>query len=753
MIKLFDKPIYTMDGKPMFDEGAVDALPQKDVANAASNTMAFNILKEHNISKDENYFNVKFDSICSHDITYVGIIQTALASGLKEFPLPYILTCCHNSLCAVGGTINEDDHVFGLSAARKFGGVFVPPHMAVIHQYMREMMAGCGKMILGSDSHTRYGPLGCMAVGEGGPELVKQLLGRTWDIARPDVIGVQLTGTPKPGVGPQDVALVLIGETFKNGFVKNSVLEFIGDGIDDLSIDYRNGIDVMTTETTCLSSIWKTDDKVKEYLALHGRVGEYKKLETKGITKYDKFITIDMSRVEPMIAFPFHPSNVYKISDVMASPKDYIEHVISDAESQFSSNNVDLDIDSIIKDDSLMFGQGIVAGCSGGTYENIEIVARMVKGKNTSADEFALSVYPASQPVNYAALQSGAISTLMESGVVVKTAFCGPCFGAGDVPQNGVLSARHVTRNFPNREGSKPGDGQLSGVCLMDARSVAATAINGGKLSRGDEYYVSASDIKYEFNQKIYEQRVDYNIGKPQPSHELKIGPNIKPWPDMVQMPENLLLVASCVIFDEVTTTDELIPSGETSSYRSNPMRLAEYTLSRKDPDFVPTAKEIMSIDSKMKLGQKSEIATINNALEECGIDEKTLTETIVAPFIYANKPGDGSAREQAASCQKVLGVWANVATDYATKRYRSNCVNWGIIPFVAAKGEFDSLKRYDALYVPNIKQAMLNGKENVTAYHISKDGKREVTLTLPAMSESERKILLEGCLMNYYRG
>jgi aconitate hydratase len=588
-----------------------------------------------------------------------------------------------------------------------------------------------------------------MGVGEGGPELVKQLLSRTWDIARPKVVGVELVGTPRHGVGPQDVALVLIGETFKNGFVKNSVLEFIGEGIGNISVDFRNGIDVMTTETTCLSSIWETDDKVKEYFDIHGRPDEYKELKTSGIVKYDRFITIDMSKVEPMIAFPFHPSNVYKISDVIADPEEYAKMVLDDAHSKFESNHVDLELSSMVRGDSLMFGQGIVAGCSGGTYENIEAVAAMVAGKSTSEGEFALSVYPGSQPINYAALQSGAISTLMESGVVVKTAFCGPCFGAGDVPQNGVLSARHVTRNFPNREGSKPGDGQLSGVCLMDARSIAATAINGGKLSRGDEYYVPASGVKYEFNPKIYEKRVDNNIGKAQPEHELKIGPNIKSWPEMVQMPENLMLVAASVIFDDVTTTDELIPSGETSSYRSNPIRLSEFTLGRKDPEFVPTAKEIVALDATVKSGDTTGKIVLDKALSECGLE---LDETIVAPFIYANKPGDGSAREQAASCQKVLGVWANVATDYATKRYRSNCVNWGIIPFVVDAGVMDSLERYDVMCVPGIRQAMLDGKESITAYHISERGKKEITLTLPAISEDEREILLEGCLINYYK-
>ncbi len=749
MIKLFDKPVYTVDGKPVFDESALASFSKAELENADKNTIAYGILDAHNVSGTDDYFKVKFDSIASHDITYVGIIQTALASGLKEFPLPYVLTCCHNSLCAVGGTINEDDHVFGLSAAKKFGGVFVPPHIAVIHSYMREMMAGCGKMILGSDSHTRYGALGCMGVGEGGPELVKQLLSRTWDIAKPNVIGIELVGAPKAGIGPQDVALVLIGETFKNGFVKNAVLEFIGEGVEGLSVDYRNGIDVMTTETTCLSSIWKTDEKVKEYLAVHGRGGEYQKLETKGVAKYDKFITIDLSKVEPMIAFPFHPSNVFKIGDVIADPEEYAKMVLDDAHKKFESNHVDLAMSSMVKEGSLMFGQGIVAGCSGGTYENIEAVAAMVKGKNTSAGEFALSVYPGSQPINYAALQSGAISTLMESGAVIKTAFCGPCFGAGDVPQNGVLSARHVTRNFPNREGSKPSDGQLSGVCLMDARSIAATAINGGKLSRGDEYYIPASEVKYEFNKSIYERRVDFNIGSPQPEHELKVGPNIKPWPEMVNMPENLMLVAASVIFDDVTTTDELIPSGETSSYRSNPLRLAEFALGRKDPEFVPTAKEVVELDKKVKAGEASGKAVLDKALGEC---ELNMDETIIAPFVYANKPGDGSAREQAASVQKVLGVWANVATDYATKRYRSNCVNWGMIPFVADSGVFDKLERYDVLCVPGIRKAMLDKKEEVTAYLISESGKKEVTLKMPAMSDNEREILLEGCLINYYK-
>ncbi|MCK5129085.1 MAG: hydratase [Clostridiales bacterium] len=752
MITLYDKPIYTKDGQPIFDENILQTISKKDLMIANENTIAYGILKNHNVSDDPNFLNIKFDSLCSHDITYVGIIQTAMASGLTSFPLPYILTCCHNSLCAVGGTINEDDHVFGLSAARKFGGVFVPPHMAVIHQYMREMMAGCGKMILGSDSHTRYGPLGTMAVGEGGPELVKQLLNRTWDTPMPKIIGVHITGKPRAGVGPQDVALALIEATFKNGFVKNEVLEFFGDGIDDLSIDYRNGIDVMTTETTCLSSIWQTDEKVQEYLAIHGRAGDYKKLNAQGVAKYDRLITINLSEVVPMIAFPFHPSNVYKIADVISNPKMYIDKVIQDAKTQFASNDVDFDVVNVIKDNALIFGQGIIAGCSGGTYENIEDVSHMIDGKNTSHDEFALSVYPASQPINYQALKSGAITKLMDSGVVVKTAFCGPCFGAGDVPQNGVLSARHVTRNFPNREGSKPGDGQLSGVCLMDARSIAATAINGGKLTSGEDYYVPASDVKYEFNPKIYEMRVDNNLNNAQSEHALKIGPNIKAWPDMVAIPENLLLVAASVIFDDLTTTDELIPSGETSSYRSNPMRLAEYTLSRKDPEFVPTAKNIMTIDAQYKKNATTENKEITDAINILSLDKDTMDNTIIAPFIYANKPGDGSAREQAASCQKVLGTWANVATDYATKRYRSNCVNWGIIPFVIEKGLLDALKRYDALYVPDIKKALIEGKQEIHAIHVAEGKKTEIVLTLPAMSDNEREILLKGCLINYYR-
>lgn len=752
MIKLYDGQVYVKDGQPISDN-ELQAFSNSEINKASKNTLAYQILDSHNVSGNDDFLNIKFDSLCSHDITYVGIIQTALASGLEKFPLPYVLTCCHNSLCAVGGTINEDDHVFGLSAARKFSGVFVPPHMAVIHQYMREMMAGCGKMILGSDSHTRYGPLGCMAVGEGGPELVKQLLNRTWDTPMPKVIGIHLTGKPRLGVGPQDVALALIGATFKDGFVKNSVLEFFGEGIDDLSVDYRNGIDVMTTETTCLSSIWQTDEKVREYLAIHGRAGEYKELKCEGVVKYDKLISIDLSKVEPMIAFPFHPSNVFKVSDVIANPKEYMDKVYADSVKQFKSNDISLDIDNCIKDGKLIFGQGIIAGCSGGTYENIEDVSRMIEGKNTSNDEFCLSVYPASQPVNYQALKSGAITKLIDSGVVVKTAFCGPCFGAGDVPQNGVLSARHVTRNFPNREGSKPGDGQLSGVCLMDARTIAATALNGGALTPGDEYYVPASEVAYEFNQKIYDKRVDNNIDDAKQEYELKVGPNIKPWPEMVEMPENLMLMAASVIFDDVTTTDELIPSGETSSYRSNPLRLSEFTLSRKDPEYVSTAKDIVALDKEFKSSGKDSNGKIAEAISALSLDDVTMSNTIIAPFVYANKPGDGSAREQAASCQKVLGTWANIATDYATKRYRSNCVNWGIVPFVVEKGAFESLDRYDVVYVPNIKSAILNGEEKIKAYHIAGDKKVEIELTLPGMSDNEREILLKGCLINYYKG
>lgn len=751
MIRLYDRHVYAVNGQPILDDSALQAFSNTELDSASSNTIAYKILDSHNVSDNNDFLNIKFDSLCSHDITYVGIIQTALASGLKRFPLPYILTCCHNSLCAVGGTINEDDHVYGLSAARKFGGVFVPPHLAVIHQYMREMMAGPAKMILGSDSHTRYGPLGCMAVGEGGPELVKQLLERTWDAPMPKIVGIHLTGKPRAGVGPQDVALALIGATFSNGFVKNCVLEFFGDGVDDLSIDYRNGIDVMTTETTCLSSIWQTDEKVREYLAIHGRANEYKELKCDGLVKYDKLITIDLSKVEPMIAFPFHPSNVFKVSDVVKNPKEYMEKVIVDSSKQFASNKLQLDIDNCIKDGRLLFGQGIIAGCSGGTYENIEYVSKMVEGKNTSHNEFALSVYPASQPINYAGLQSGAISRLLESGAIVKTAFCGPCFGAGDVPQNGVLSARHVTRNFPNREGSKPGDGQLSGVCLLDARTIAATAINGGILTPADQYDIPASEVKYEFNQKIYENRVDYNIDKAQPDYELKVGPNIKPWPEMVKMPENLMLVAASVIFDDVTTTDELIPSGETSSYRSNPLRLSEFTLSRKDPEYVATTKNIVSIDEKYSASGVIDNPGIAEVVKTLNLSNDIMEDTIIAPFVYANKPGDGSAREQAASCQKVLGTWANIATDYATKRYRSNCVNWGIIPFIS-DSVIENLKRYDVVYIPNVKAALQEGKETIKAYHVSNGKKEEIELKLPGISEKERDILLKGCLINYYK-
>ncbi|MBN2879662.1 MAG: hydratase [Clostridia bacterium] len=748
-VKLIDQLTYCIDGQPLLnnDYSPADGLALNE--SARDNTLAWKIMSSHNKSDNDKHLMLSFDAMASHDITFVGIIQTARASGLQSFPLPYVLTCCHNSLCAVGGTINEDDHVFGLSAAKKYGGVFVPPHQAVIHQYMREMMAAPGKMILGSDSHTRYGALGCMGVGEGGPELVKQLLKKTWDAPRCSVVGVQLTGKPKFGVGPQDVALALIGATFKNGFVKNCVLEFFGDGIEGLSMDYRFGIDVMTTETTCLSSVWITDKKVKEYLEIHGRGEAYKEMLLEKVVAYDKLIQIDLSEIEPMIALPFHPSNTYTVAEVIANRKEIFDKVQRDAEERYKGAHLKYDSSTFLNDQGVLVQQGIIGGCSGGMYENIEFAASVLDGKSIGVDEFTLSVFPSSQPIYSALVKSGAVNTLFESGSLVKTAFCGPCFGAGDVPRNGGLSIRHNTRNFPNREGSKPGDGQLAAVALMDARSIAATAANGGILTPATELQPFVSDAIYEYNSKIYENRVYSGIMYPDNNVELILGPNIKDWPQMINLQDNLLMSAASVIHDEVTTTDELIPSGDTSSYRSNPLKLAEFTLSRKDPDYVPFAKKVFKWEEQRQNADDVNDSEFKTAITALGATD--MNNTMIGSFIYANKPGDGSAREQAASCQKVLGGCANVALEYATKRYRSNCINWGMIPFTVKKEL--QLERGDMIYLEGIRKAIQNLDKSIIGKLYSNGKVSEIELYLKDITEPERDILLKGCLINYYKG
>lgn len=771
MIKLIEKSCYLIDGKLIpDDEMNVDllnsVLSNQEMDNngeaylrngeGRKATMSYDILSAHNISGNDDYLNIKFDAMASHDITYVGIVQTAKASGLTEFPLPYVLTNCHNSLCAVGGTINEDDHVFGLSAAKKYGGIYVPAHQAVIHQYMREEMAGCGKMILGSDSHTRYGALGTMGVGEGGPELVKQLLKKTWDNKYPDVIAVYLKGSPIPGVGPQDVALSIIGAVFKKGFVKNKVMEFVGPGIDGLSVDFRNGIDVMTTETTCLSSIWKTDDKVQQYYEVHGRKNDYKELKPGIAAKYQGAVIVDLSKIIPMAALPFHPSNVYSIDDIVKNPVEILKTIEDEAHRIFGMDGVKLNLVDKIINGKVQIDQGIVGGCSGGTYENIEIMGHMSEGKSFGNGEFSLNVYPASQPIFDKLLNTGAISKLMGAGANIRTAFCGPCFGAGDVPANNALSIRHNTRNFPNREGSKPGDGQISAVALMDAKSITATALKGGILTPATEMNIPSSIEAYSYNRKIYDNRVYDGTLKPDNSVELKYGPNILDWPKMKALPENLLLKVGAVIFDDVTTTDELIPSGDTSSYRSNPERLASFTLSRKAPQYVSIAKSARELEIQRDAALKGDDKALNdikNLFDELiGVDVSMdiIKNTGIGSVIYANKPGDGSAREQAASCQKILSGWANIAVEYATKRYRSNLVNWGMIPFVIDSADMVDFKDEDFILILNIRYALENGADNITAKVLSTG--TEINLKMPDMSQSERDILLDGCLINYYK-
>ena len=713
-------------------------------------TMAYQIFSRHSQREEAGQLHLKFDSLISHDITYVGIIQTAKASGLKQFPVPYVMTNCHNSLCAVGGTINEDDHVFGLSAAMKYGGNFVPANQAVIHQYAREMMAGCGKMILGSDSHTRYGAIGTMGVGEGGPEIVKQLLSNTYDIAAPQVVLVYLTGEPAQGVGPHDVAIALCGATYKNGFVKNKVLEFCGPGIKNLPMDYRIGIDVMTTETACLSSIWETDGAVEEYLAIHGRPGEYEELHPQEGAYYDSMITIDLSKVEPMAALPFHPSEAYPIRELIANAGDILREVEKRSAEQFGGKAA-LSLTDKLVNGKLIVDQGVIAGCAGGMYDNIAEAAAILEGHDVGSGYFSLSVYPPSVPVNLELIHNGVQQSLLEAGALFKPCFCGPCFGAGDVPANNGLSIRHTTRNFPNREGSKPGDGQLAGVVLMDARSIAATARNHGVLTPATEVsYVQPAQGKRTFDRKVYDRRVYFGFGKAQPDYELKFGPNIAEWPAIPALAEDMLMQVASVLRDPVTTTDELIPSGETSSYRSNPMKLASFALSRRDPDYVPRAQATHALETARQQGETD--PAVGKVLEALGLEPSAVDKLQIGSVIFANKPGDGSAREQAASCQRVLGGCANICYEFATKRYRSNCVNWGMLPFTLAEGEEFPCQPGDFIYVPGVRAKVESGESVFPATIVHEGGwTRPITLYLNNTTAEERELLLTGCLMNHY--
>ena len=758
MIKLFDNGAYLLHGTELVEDNAeagavlaskLGSAPSKE--EASKNTLAYGILAKHNTSDNMENLKIKFDKMTSHDITFVGIIQTARASGLKEFPIPYVLTNCHNSLC--GGPINEDDHMFGLSCAKKYGGVYVPPHQAVIHQFAREMLAECGAMILGSDSHTRYGALGTMAIGEGGGELAKQLLCKTYDVAKPGVIAIYLDGEVQKGVGPQDVALAIIGATFGCGYVKNKVMEFVGPGVDKLSADFRIGIDVMTTETTCLSSIWKTDDKIKDWYDIHGRSEAYKEMNPGDVAYYDGGVYVDLSTVKPMIAMPFHPSNTYTIDELNANLMDILDDVEKRALVSLDGK-VDFTLKDKVRDGKLYVEQGIIAGCAGGGYENICDAADILRGKSIGADEFTLSVYPASTPIYMQLAKNGVLADLIETGSIVKTAFCGPCFGAGDTPANNAFSIRHSTRNFPNREGSKIQNGQISSVALMDARSIAATAANKGYLtSATDLADIEYTHPKYFFDKAIYDRRVYNGVGKADPSVEIKFGPNIKDWPEMVPLTDNLLLKVASVIHDPVTTTDELIPSGETSSYRSNPLGLAEFTLSRKDPEYVGRAKAIQAVEKVREAGECMgkafpEVKEVMHAIKE-KFEDVCGSNTGVGSTIYAVKPGDGSAREQAASCQKVLGGWANIAKEYATKRYRSNLINWGMLPFVIDK-DFD-FDNDDYVFIPGIKDAVKNKTEVIKAYVVNKDF-AEIELRLGELTDDERQIITDGCLINYYK-
>ena len=759
MLKLYDGGAYLVNGKeivPEAEAAKVEALTGKkaEKSEARKGTMAYNILKAHNTSENMENLKLKFDAMASHDITFVGIIQTAKASGMEKFPIPYVLTNCHNSLCAVGGTINEDDHMFGLSAAKKYGGIYVPPHIAVIHQYMRENFAGCGKMILGSDSHTRYGALGTMAIGEGGGELVKQLLCDTYDVACPEVIAIYLDGKPNPWVGPQDIALAIIGAVFKNGYVKNKVMEFVGPGVSTLKTDFRNGIDVMTTETTCLSSIWRTDEDTKEFLTVHGRGNEYKELNPADVAYYDGVVYVDLSTVKPMIALPFHPSNTYEIDELNANLADIL-HSVEEEAAKVAQGKAQFHLVDKITDRGLQVQQAVIAGCAGGNYTNVVEAAHALKGKNTGDGEFSLSVYPSSQPVFINLTRQGYISDLMEAGAIIRTAFCGPCFGAGDTPCNDGLSIRHTTRNFPNREGSKPGNGQMSAVALMDARSIAATAANGGILTSAETLDCWGDVPEYTFDGSVYEKRVYNGFQKGDEAKELVYGPNIKDWPEMSPLTDNILLKVCSRILDPVTTTDELIPSGETSSFRSNPLGLAEFTLSRRDPEYVGRSKDVDKLEKARVAGEdllaaEPELKAVFDKIHTlAGQAEVKPAETEIGSMIYAVKPGDGSAREQAASCQRVIGGLANITKEYATKRYRSNVMNWGMIPF-QMKGEPD-FQVGDYIYVQGIRAALDGDMKDIKAYVIG-DEVKELSLYVADMTEDEKKIVKSGCLINYNR-
>ena len=751
-MKLYDTGVYLLNGQKIVPENQADFPVSKE--EAAKSTIAYSILKAHNTSGNMEKLQIKFDKLTSHDITFVGIIQTARASGLEKFPVPYVLTNCHNSLCAVGGTINEDDHMFGLTCAKKYGGVYVPPHQAVIHQFAREMLAAGGKMILGSDSHTRYGALGTMAMGEGGPELVKQLLSQTYDINMPGVVAIYLTGSPRPGVGPQDVALAIIGKVFANGYVKNKVMEFVGPGVANLSADFRIGVDVMTTETTCLSSIWQTDEKIQEFYEIHGRSEDYKELKPGETAYYDGCVEIDLSEIRPMIAMPFHPSNTYTIDELKANLDDILADVEKKAQISLDGK-VPYTLRDKVIDGKLYVEQGIIAGCAGGGFENICAAADILKGKSIGADAFTLSVYPASTPIYMELAKNGVLAGLLETGAVVKTAFCGPCFGAGDTPANNAFSIRHTTRNFPNREGSKIQNGQISSVALMDARSIAATAANKGFLTSAEDYTGGYTGQKYFFDKTIYDNRVFDSKGIADPSVEIQFGPNIKDWPEMAALQENLIVKVVSEIHDPVTTTDELIPSGETSSYRSNPLGLAEFTLSRKDPAYVGRAKEVQKAQKAIQEG-KCPVEALPEMKPVMDVIKKDYPNVSkenlgVGSTIFAVKPGDGSAREQAASCQKVLGGWANIANEYATKRYRSNLINWGMLPFLIKEGELP-FANGDYLFFPQIRKAVEEKDDVIRGYVVGAEGLKEFEVALGELTDDEREIILKGCLINYNR-
>ena len=751
-MKLYDTGVYLLNGQKIVPENQADFPVSKE--EAAKSTIAYSILKAHNTSGNMEKLQIKFDKLTSHDITFVGIIQTARASGLEKFPVPYVLTNCHNSLCAVGGTINEDDHMFGLTCAKKYGGVYVPPHQAVIHQFAREMLAAGGKMILGSDSHTRYGALGTMAMGEGGPELVKQLLSQTYDINMPGVVAIYLTGSPRPGVGPQDVALAIIGKVFANGYVKNKVMEFVGPGVANLSADFRIGVDVMTTETTCLSSIWQTDEKIQEFYEIHGRSEDYKELKPGETAYYDGCVEIDLSEIRPMIAMPFHPSNTYTIDELKANLDDILADVEKKAQISLDGK-VPYTLRDKVIDGKLYVEQGIIAGCAGGGFENICAAADILKGKSIGADAFTLSVYPASTPIYMELAKNGVLAGLLETGAVVKTAFCGPCFGAGDTPANNAFSIRHTTRNFPNREGSKIQNGQISSVALMDARSIAATAANKGFLTSAEDYTGGYTGQKYFFDKTIYDNRVFDSKGIADPGVEIQFGPNIKDWPEMAALPENLIVKVVSEIHDPVTTTDELIPSGETSSYRSNPLGLAEFTLSRKDPAYVGRAKEVQKAQKAIQEG-KCPVEALPEMKPVMDVIKKDYPNVSkenlgVGSTIFAVKPGDGSAREQAASCQKVLGGWANIANEYATKRYRSNLINWGMLPFLIKEGELP-FANGDYLFFPQIRKAVEEKDDVIQGYGVGAEELKEFEVALGELTDDEREIILKGCLINYNR-